>query len=129
MADTATVRVYESDKERIMEMADARGSRPADVVAELLREPAFRCPECSEPFVSEEIDPETVEEHGVLTTGVDNLVKGQREVKDFECPCCEGRVKPQDVETIDASEHDRTTPEDMGVTPEGDGQDYSTEGA
>ena len=129
MAETATVRVYQSDKERIKEMADARGSRPADVVADLLREPAFRCPECGEPFVSEEIDPETVEEHGVLTTNVDNLVKGQRDVKDFECPCCEGRVKPQDVETVDASEHDRATAEDIGVTPEEDEQELSTEEA
>ena len=129
MAETTTVRIYATDKNRIKEMADARGSKPADVVADLLRDPAFRCPECGDPFVSEEIDPETVEEHGVLTSGVDKIVKGQRDVKDFECPCCEGRVKPQDVETVDADKFDRATREDIGVTPEEDEQEFSTEEA
>lgn len=129
MAETTTVRIYATDKERIKEMANAKDSKPADIVAELLREPAFRCPECGEPFVSEEIDPETVEEHGVFTSGVDKLVKGERDVRDFECPCCDARVKPEDVETIEASEHDRATREDIGVTSEEDKDEFSTKEA
>lgn len=129
MADTTTVRIYATDKERIEEMADARGTKPADVVADLLREPAHLCPECEEPFLAEEIDPETVEEHGVLTSGVDRLVKGERDVKDFECPCCEARVRPKDVETIDADEWDGATRSDLGVTREVEEAEFTSKEA
>lgn len=129
MVETTTVRVYESDKERLKEMADARGGKPADVIAHILREPVHRCPECGEPFESEEIDPQTVEEHGVFTTGVDTLVRGEREVKNFECPCCEVRIRPQDLDTIEAEKLKSVTREDIDVSPQEDEGEFSTEEA
>ena len=127
MVETATVRVYQSDKERIKEMADARGSRPADVVADLLREPAYVCPECDDPFDPEEVDPESVEEHGMLTTTVDNLVKGQRDVKSFECPSCSERVRPKDIRAVDDDSRSGVTRGDVGITEENEEQEFSTE--
>lgn len=127
MAEKATVRIHESDKERLSEIADATGQNIADVIAEFVREPAYVCPECGDPFVPEEVDAETVEEHGVLTTGVDRLVKGQRDVKSFECPCCSERVRPKDIEAVEATEHSGVTRSDIGVTPEGTDADFSTE--
>lgn len=133
MADPnkATIRVYEADKERLKEITDATGRKMADIVAEFIREPDYLCPDCEEPFAADEIDTETVEEHGLLTTGVDNLVKGQKEVKSFECPCCEGRLSPSDVNMADGGHFDRATPGEMGVTPkaseEASEPDFSTE--
>lgn len=129
MTETETIRIYKTDKDRIKEMADARGVKAADVVADLMREPIYRCPECGEPFDSSEVDPSTVREHGVMSTGVDKLVKGQRDVKDFECPCCEDRVKPKDVETADADEYDGATADELGVTREDSEEQFSTEEA
>jgi hypothetical protein len=130
MAETTTVRIYASDKKRIKEMAEATGSKPSDVVADLLHdEVAFECPECGDTFTPEEVDPETVREHGMLKTGVDNLVKGKRDVKDFDCPCCEEPVKPEDVDNIDASKRDRATREDIGVTSKEDKEEITTEEA
>ena len=129
MAQTATVRVYESDKERIQEIAEATGLRTADVVAEFIREPAYVCPECDEPFDPAEVDRETVEEHGLVTTGLDKLVKGQREVKAFDCPCCSERVRLKDIEAVDADEHSGVTARDIGVTDENEEQEFTTEEA
>lgn len=126
MGKTTTVRIYEEDKERIAQMADAKGVKPSEVVAELLREPAYVCPECGDPFAPDEIDPETVEEHGLMTTDVGRLVRGERQVKSFECPCCEARLQPSDVDMADASYRDAAGYEELGVpernegvTPEG----------
>lgn len=129
MADRATIRVYESDKDRLNSIAEATGRNIADIVAEFIREPAYVCPECEEPFSPEEIDRESIEEHGLLTTGVDKLVMGQRDVKSFECPTCGERIRPKDIEAVEADEHSGVTASDMGVTPENDEQEFSTQGA
>ena len=92
MSETETMRVYKSDKKRMKEIAEATGKSTADVMAEFIREPAYVCPECEEPFSAEEIDPDTVEERGVMTTSIGNLVKGQRDLESFECACCDARV-------------------------------------
>ncbi len=129
MAETVTMRVYEGDRERIKQMADARGVKSADVVADLLREPVYVCPECGDPFDPAEIDLSTVREHGVFTTGVDRLVKGQRDVKDFECPCCEARISPEDMDAVDGHHDGKATRENLGVTSETDEADESAEEA
>lgn len=129
MADRATIRVYESDKERLKEIADATGRNMADIVAEFIREPVYVCPECGEPFDVEEVDPETVEEHGMLTTGVDKLVKGEREVKSFECPTCSERVRPADIEAVDDGNRGRATRRDIGITEETEEAEFSSEEA
>ena len=129
MPEFATIRIYEEDKNRLKEITEATDRKMADVVAEFIREPDYLCPECEEPFVADEIDTETVEEHGVLSTGLDNLVKGQKEVKSFECPCCEGRLSPEDVDVDDGGHSDRATRGDIGVTPENEEQEFSTEEA
>jgi predicted RNA-binding Zn-ribbon protein involved in translation (DUF1610 family) len=129
MTETTTIRVFESDKDRLQEIAEATGLNTAEIVAEFIREPAYVCPECGDPFDPAEIDRETVEEHGLLTTGVDKLVKGQRDVKSFECPCCGERVRPKDIEAADAEEHSGVTARDIGVTPESEEQEFSTEEA
>ena len=129
MADKATVRVYEGDKERLRRIAEATGRNTADVVAEFIREPAYVCPECNDPFEPAEVDPETVEEHGMLSTGVDNLVKGQRDVKSFECPCCAGRVRPKDIEAVEADENSGVTRSDVGITEENEEQEPTTDEA
>jgi predicted RNA-binding Zn-ribbon protein involved in translation (DUF1610 family) len=129
MANHATIRVYESDKERLNSIAEATGRGVADILAEFIREPAYVCPECEEPFAPEEIDPETVEEHGVLTTGVDKLVKGQRDVKSFECPTCSERVRPRDISAVEADQNSGVTASDIGVTSESEEQEFSTEEA
>lgn len=127
MPEFATIRIYEEDKKRLKEIVDATDRNMADVVTEFIREPEYLCPECEEPFVADEIDPETVEEYGVLSTGLDNLVKGQKEVKSFECPCCEARLSPEDVDRADDGHFDRATPDDIGVTPEASNPDFTTE--
>lgn len=129
MAEKATVRIHESDKERLSEIAEATGQNIADVIAEFIREPAYVCLECGDPFDPAEVDPETVEEHGLLTTGVDKLVKGQRDVKSFQCPCCSERVRPKDIEAIEADDHSGVTRRDIGVTSENEKQEFSTEEA
>jgi len=129
MTKTTAIRVFESDKERIQEIAEATDLSTAEIVAEFIREPAYVCPECGDPFDPAEIDRETVEEHGLLTTGVDKLVKGQRDVKSFECPCCGERVRPKDIEAVDAKDHSGVTARDMGVTSEKEEQEFSTEEA
>jgi len=129
MAKTETVRVYKEDKKRINEMAEARDAKNADVVADLLREPVFRCPECGEPFDPSEVDPETVRERGMMSNRVDKLLKGEREVKDFECTTCEGRVKPEDVEAAPAEKGDGATADEMGVTAQNEKGEFSTKEA
>jgi predicted RNA-binding Zn-ribbon protein involved in translation (DUF1610 family) len=129
MAETTTIRIFESDKERLQEIAEATGMNTADILAEFIREPAYVCPECGAPFDPAEVDRETVEEHGLVTTGLDKLVKGQREVKSFECPCCGERVRPKDIEAADADEHSGVTARDLGVTSEKSEQEFSTEEA
>jgi predicted RNA-binding Zn-ribbon protein involved in translation (DUF1610 family) len=131
MADPekATIRVQKSDKERLKEIADATGMNVADVVAEFLREPAYVCPECGEPFDPAEVDPETVEEYGMLTTGMDKLVKGQREVKHFDCPCCSETVRPEDIEAVEADKRSGITRSEMGVTEEAEEAEFSSEEA
>ena len=129
MAEKATVRVYKSDKERLGRIAEATGRNTADVVAEFIRDPAYVCPECDEPFEPAEVDAETVEEHGMLSTGVDNLVKGQRDVKSFECPCCAGRVRPKDIEAVETDGHSGVTRRDVGITEENEEQEPTTEEA
>lgn len=127
--DRATVRIHQTDKDRLSEIADATGQTVADVIAEFIREPAYVCPECGEPFAPEEVDGETVEEHGMLTTGVDKLVKGQRDVKSFECPTCSERVRPKDIRAVDADDHSGVTRGDVGITGENEEQEFTTEGA
>jgi len=129
MAEKATVRVYKSDKERLGRIAEATGRNTADVVAEFIREPAYVCPECDEPFEPAEVDAETVEEHGMLSTGVDNLVKGQRDVKSFECPCCSGRVRPKDIEAVETDGRSGVTRRDVGITEENEEQEFTAEEA
>ena len=129
MAEKATVRIHKSDKERLSDIAEATGQSTADVIAEFVREPAYVCPECGDPFDPAEVDRETVEEHGFLTTGVDKLVKGQREVKAFDCPCCSERVRPKDIEAAEADEHSGVTARDMGVTDENEEAEFTTEEA
>ena len=121
MVEKATVRIHKNDKERLNEIAEATGQNIADVIAEYIREPAYLCPECGEPFDPAEVDPETIEEHGMLTTGADKLVKGQREVKSFECPNCGERVRPKDVDAVDADGSSGVTAREMGVTDENGG--------
>lgn len=125
----STIRVHNSDKERLKKIADATGMNMADVVADLLREPAYVCPECGEPFDPAEVDPETVEEHGMLTTGMDKVVKGQREVKNFDCPCCSETVQPKDIEAAEADERSGVTSGEMGLTDENGQADSSSEEA
>jgi hypothetical protein len=129
MAETETIRVYKPDKERLNEMAESRGVKVADVVSEHIREPAYLCPECDDPFDPEEVDPDSVREHGVMTTSVDKLVKGERDVKDFECPCCEARVKPQDIETATGDVPSREELAESGDTGEDAEGEFSTEEA
>jgi hypothetical protein len=129
MAEKSTVRIHKSDKERLGRIAEATGRNTADVIADLIREPAYVCPECDDPFEPAEVDPETVEEHGMLSTGVDNLVKGQRDVKSFECPCCDGRVRPKDIEAVEADGNSGVTRRDVGITEENEKQEPTTEGA
>lgn len=129
MAEKATVRIHESDKERLSEIADSTGQNIADVIAEFVREPAYVCPECGDPFDPAEVDPESVDEHGLLTTNVDNLVKGQRDVKSFECPCCSERVRPKDIEAVEADDHRGVTRRDIGVTDENEEAEFTTEEA
>jgi predicted RNA-binding Zn-ribbon protein involved in translation (DUF1610 family) len=129
MAETTTIRVFKSDKERLQEIAEATDLNTAEIVAEFIRQPAYVCPECGEPFDPEEIDRETLEEHGLLTTGVDKLVKGQRDVKSFECPCCGERIRPKDIEAVDGGKpgYKGVTRSDIGVTPEPENPEWSTE--
>ena len=129
MAEKATVRIHESDKERLASIAEATGQNVADVIAEFLREPAYICPECGEPFDPAEVDAETVEEHGMLTTGVDSLVKGQKEVKSFDCPCCSDRVRPKDIEAAEADGFRRAKRGDFGIPEENEEQEFTTEEA
>jgi hypothetical protein len=126
MAETETIRIYVDDKERIKEIAESRNVKAADVVSELMYEPMYRCPECEEPFDPEEVDGSTVREHGVMSTSVDNLVRGEREVKDFECPCCGERIRPVDIEAVDGRNASRS---DVGVPAETEEQEFSTEEA
>lgn len=120
MTEKATVRIYESDKKRLKQICDATGQPMADVVAEYLREPAHVCPECGDPFDLSEIDPDTVEEYGIFSTGVDKMVKGQREVKSFECPNCGAQIRPDDVEAMegDGGSFSGVTSGDLAVTDE-----------
>jgi predicted RNA-binding Zn-ribbon protein involved in translation (DUF1610 family) len=129
MTEKATVRIHKSDKERLGSIAEATGQNIADVIAEFVREPAYVCPDCGEPFDPAEVDAETVEEHGMLSTGVDTLVKGQRDVKSFECPCCAGRVRPTDIEAVEAEGSRRVTRRDVGITEENEEQEPTTEEA
>jgi predicted RNA-binding Zn-ribbon protein involved in translation (DUF1610 family) len=129
MPDRKTVRIYESDHARLSEIAEATGQNIADVIAEFIREPAYICPECGDPFAPEEIEPETVEEHGLLTTGVDKLVKGQRDVKSFECPNCSERVRPGDIEAVEDGQKSGFTDRDVGVTDDESEAEFSTEEA
>ena len=128
MPETTAVRVYKEDQERLKEISDATGRDMAEIIAEFIPEPAYLCPECEEPFAPEEIDPSSVEEHGMFSTGVDNLVKGQREVKSFECPCCQGRLSPGDV-GVEENLRTRPTAEELGVTDEKTEPEFSTEEA
>ena len=125
--DRATVRIHQTDKDRLSEIADSTGQNIADVIAEFLREPAYVCPECDDPFDPGEVDPESVEEHGMLTTTVDNLVKGQRDVKSFECPSCSERVRPKDIRAVDDDSRSGVTRGDVGITEENEEQEFSTE--
>lgn len=127
--DRVTVRIYESDKERLQEIADATGQHVSDVLTEFIREPAYVCPECGDPFDPSEVDPETVEEHGMMTTGVDKLVKGQREVKHFDCPTCSETISPADIEAADADDRSGITRREMGVTEEAEQAEFSSEEA
>lgn len=115
---TKTIRVYETDKERIKDIADSTGRNIPDVVADIIREPDYVCPECGDPFSAGEIDASTVEEHGALWTDAGSLMKGQRDVKSFECPCCEARLKPEDVGVAKGGLSGGATREDLGVTSE-----------
>lgn len=98
MAETKTIRVYQEDKEKLQEMAEAFGVPAKDVIAGIMAERAMACPECGGEFQGEEIDEETVEHHGVFTVGVESLVSGQRGVKSFDCPCCDTQISACDVE-------------------------------
>lgn len=120
MADTDTIRIYSNDKQRIKEMADAKGVSVADVVQHLLHEPVYRCPECEDPFTASEVDGDTIRERSVLMTETKHFLKGERTVKDFECPCCEARVKPTDLDVTDAE----VSAEELAVT--GDEEDDIT---
>jgi len=134
MPETTTIRVFPEDRDRIGEIADAKGQNIAETVADLIREPTFVCPECGEPFDAEEIDAETIEEHGVLSSDAAAVVRGERTVKDFECPSCSERVRPDDLEHADTG-NGGVTARDIGVsegndTPDSeDGQEFTAEEA
>ena len=129
MPDTETVSVHESDRERLKEIAEVTGKSTADVVAEFIREPTYVCPECEEVFAAEEIDGNTVEETGLMSTSMGTLVKGQREVVSFECPCCGERISPEEVRAISENEDSSggVTRRDIGVTDENTNSKFSTE--
>lgn len=127
MAKTKTVRIYATDRERINEIAEMKGEKPADVVAELLRDPLYRCPECGEVFDPCEVDPSTVREHGLFSCGMEKLVRGEREVKDFACPVCGEQISPVDIEQVDADEWSGATADDVGVTGENADGELSSE--
>lgn len=133
MPEKKTVRIHKEDKERLTEIAEATGQNLADVIAEYVREPTYICPECGDPFDPSEIEPETIKEHGMLSTSVDKLVKGQRDVKSFECPSCGERIRPKDIEAAGTDEFDANpdgvTASDMGVTGENSKDESASKGA
>lgn len=110
---TKPMRVFEDDAERIQQIADATDRRPAEVVAELLREPEYECAHCEERFHPNEIDGETVEVHSIISTSVNRLVRGQREIARFECPHCSEMVTPQELGIVDRECN--ATAQDIGI--------------
>lgn len=119
MADTVPIRVYEPDKKLIEEIANEQGVKRADVVAEMIEEQTgerhvHECPECEEVFDIREVDPETIREHGVLNSDMRLVVRGQRSVKDFECPCCNSTVQPGDLDMKEPASPDDVSEVDSG---------------
>ncbi|WP_254271658.1 hypothetical protein [Haloarcula marina] len=110
---TKPMRVFEEDAERIQQIAEATDRRPAEIVAELLREPEYECPHCSARFHPDEIDGETIEVHSIVKTSVNRLVRGQREIARFECPHCSEGVTPQELGVVDRL--DQATAEEIGI--------------
>lgn len=115
--ERATIKVYVPDKEWIKERAEREGVTQADVVAEAIEEYAgaehhHHCPHCDGRFTLDEVDTATVREAGVVATDVRYFLRGKSQVRDFECPCCNDRVKPEEAEighpvsTGDLSESD-----------------------
>lgn len=97
-----TVQVWSPDKERIKDIAEEEGVIQADVIAEAMEaytgeKHHHRCPECDDLFTMEEVDPSTVREKGLITSDVRYLIRGKAQVRDFECPCCEARITPDDA--------------------------------
>jgi len=113
MSDTKTVRVYDEDKERLDELEEQTGWKAKEIIGELLREPEYVCPECGESFYAEEIDQDSVRLCGTFTADLSNVLTGKKEVESFECPRCDARITPDDVEK---GRH--CTVEELGVSTE-----------
>lgn len=111
------MRVFEEDAERIQQIANSTDRRPAEVVAELLRDPEYECPHCEGRFHPKEVDGESVETHSIVTTSVNRLVRGQREIAQFECPHCSTVVTPKELGIVDR--HSNATHEEVGVPNKG----------
>ena len=103
-----TVTAYKADKEFIAQQADALDVTHADIIADMVEEQAdaqhrHRCPECDDTFTLDEVDQQTVEQQSKMeaaaVTDVTYLVLDKPlPVKHFECPCCKGQVKPDEMD-------------------------------
>jgi len=101
--EKTTTKIYKADKEWLKETAEREGVPQADVIAKAIEEYAdakhhHECPHCECRFTLDEVDTSTIREQGAINTDVRYLLKGDRTVKDFECPGCEERVTPGDAE-------------------------------
>ena len=110
-----TVTAYETDKEFIVQQAEALDVTQADIIADMVEEHAdaqhrHRCPECDGTFTLDEVDQSTVVQQSkmeaAMLTDARYLVQDRNlPVKHFECPGCEGQVKPDEMD-LNAQELD-----------------------
>lgn len=119
MAETEPIRVYAPDKEFITDLAEEQGVKVADVVADFVEmhsgeRHVYECPECGEKFDLSEVDPETVRERSAVTSDMRHVVRGQRTVKDFECPRCNEAVQPDDLDMDTPASGDDVSGEKAG---------------
>lgn len=115
--DRKTVQIYEADKQEIDRIAEEQGVIHADVFAEAMEEYTgtqhhHRCPDCDGHFSLEDVDTSTVREKGIITSDMRYLLRGRSEVKDFECPQCEARIRPDDAEMASPVSTDEVSQEE-----------------